>query len=283
MAQDGLAIARAARRDDLTAFALEALSWARVCLGEYETAEAYCREGMALMEQLGSEARLSRATGGLGWIAWCIGGSRLGEARTYIERSLATERKLGRTLWIANYLGDLALIAIDTGDEAQAWTYAQEGLALARALDSAIYTTYHLSILGRVAASRREFTDSRRYLSAALQAGYKAGLWIQLTLTVYQVAQALIQEAAFAGADNPIYLTRHGRAIELLAAIAHYPAAWHVLRARARRQIDDVWPNLPASLVETAIAHGQQPGWPLTIETLLAELNQPTWSLAVSA
>jgi tetratricopeptide (TPR) repeat protein len=275
LAQESLAITRASMRDDLTAHALDALGWSAVCGGEYETGEAYYRESLQLVERIGNELGIAGASGGVGWVAWCIGGSRLQLAREHIERSLAIVRKLGRRLDITNYLGDLGLIMIDSGEYAQAYACAQEGLALARALDSAIYTTYHLGILGHVAAVRQEFTASRRYLREALRTASEARLWAQLALALYHTAVALMREAAFVGMSDPTNAARQACTLELMAAIVDHPAVWHVCQARARRLIDELRHHLPRDLAGAAIARGQRLDWQTSVEPLLDALVAP--------
>jgi predicted ATPase/DNA-binding SARP family transcriptional activator len=283
LAEESLILSRAAKRDDLTTSALDVLAWSAVCRGEYDIAEAHYREGMALMEHAGNELGVARASGGIGWVAWCIGGSRLQEARGHIEHSLGSERRIGHRLGIANYLGDLALIAIDGGEYEQAWAYAHEGLALARELDSAIYTVYHLSILGRVAAARQEFTASRRYLREALHIASEARQWAQAGLALYHMAVTLMHEAAIANPNDPTSPARQVRALEVMAAIADHPAVWHVCRMRARRLIDELQCHLPPDLAHDAIARGQRLDWQASVPALLDELARPPLAEASGA
>jgi hypothetical protein len=236
------------------------LAWYASCQGEYKVAEAYCRENLALAERNGDEIGVSSASAGVGWVAWCIGGTRLQEAREWIERSVAIERRRGRRLWLANYLGDLALIAIDGREYEQAWAYAQEGLALARELASAIYTAYQLSILGRIAAARQELAESVGYLHEALQMAWEARLWTQLTFGLYHAAETLVCGG------------RPESAVELLAAIAYHPATWHAIQIRAQRRLASLRDTLSAEVVDAAVARGQQLDWQSGVAALLDEL-----------
>jgi tetratricopeptide (TPR) repeat protein len=272
LAQQSLTISRAAGQVDWVAHALLALGWATVCLGEYADAEAHFRESQQLFEQIGSSFGAAQAEGFIGWVAWCVGGARLGEARARIERSLSATRAIGHRLSLTNYLGDLALIAIDSCDYSRAWEHARAGLAIAREFDSAIYIAYHLSILGHVASARGEFDAGRRYLGEALRTTVQTGLLPQLAFCLYHTAALLAREAAAAGADHPAYAPHIARALELLASLAAHPAAWHVYRARAERLIDELRRCLPAAAVEAALARGRRLDWKSGVGALLAEL-----------
>jgi tetratricopeptide (TPR) repeat protein len=274
LARESLDLSRVAARSDLTVDALATLAWPAACHGDYAAAEAYYRESLALAERTGDEIGISRASGGIGWVIWCLG-ENLPDARKRIERSLALERRRGGRLWVANYLGDLGLVAIDSGEYAAAEAYAQEGLMISRTLESAIYTTYHLGILGRVAAARLEFATSRRYLHEALRTASEAQLWSQLALSLYHTAVMLRCEATFVGTNNPAYTVRQAQALELLASIAHHPTVWHVCQMRARHLSDELRRDLPPNLAETASARGQQLDWQVSVAALLNELAHP--------
>jgi hypothetical protein len=109
-------------------------------------------------------------------------------------------------------------------------------------------------------------------LHAALRTASEARLWSQLALSLYHVAVALMYEAASTGAHQPTYAALRARALELLAAIADHPAAWHVCQARAGRLIDELQRELPAEVSDSAVAQGRQLDWQASIEPLLDEL-----------
>ena len=68
---------------------------------------------------------------------------------------------------------------------------------------------------------------------------------------------------------------RQARALELLAAIADHPAAWHVCQVRARRLIDELRRDVPVDMAETAIARGQQLDWQASVAPVLEDLAGP--------
>jgi DNA-binding SARP family transcriptional activator/predicted ATPase len=271
LAEQSLAIGRAVGQPDWTGHALLTLAWATLCLGDYAEAERCFRESLEQFERSGSAYGRSMALSGIGWVAWCVGGARLPEARGSIEASLALAQALGHRLSVANNLGDLALVAIDEGDEQLAQEYGQSGLALARELDSAIYIVYHLCILGHVASARREFALSRRLLQEALRVALGARLWPKIAFALYHVAVLLVREA---GATEPgrSHSPRVARAIELLAAIVEHPASWDVCRARARDLIGELRRVLPAAVVEEALARGRRFDWGAGVVALIEEL-----------
>jgi predicted ATPase len=274
LAQESLALSRTHGRDDLITDVLMTLAWSSACRGEYARSEAYYRECLVLAERVGDDVGVAGACHGLAWVSWCVGGPQLDQAHEYITRSLEIDRQRGLYLWLCDHLGDLALIAIDRGDYTEAWSSVQEALALSRARNSKFLAAYNLSIMGHVAALRHEFAASRALLCEALQIGLDAHLWVQLSMTVYHVAQAFMHEAAVVGNGNSTFLARQQRVAELCAALSLH-SGWHVFQARAQRQLDVLCQDLPASVLEAAIAYGHQFEWPSSVEQLLAELNQP--------
>jgi tetratricopeptide (TPR) repeat protein len=257
------------------AHTLDTLGWSAVCRGDYQAAEAHYRESLELFERIGDQAGIAHASGGIGWVAWCVGGDRLQEAREQIERSLAGMRQRGQRLWIANFIGDMGMIAIDSGDYAHAWACAQEGLAIAREIDSGIYITYHLNILGHIAAARQEFEASRRYLGEVLRIASEARMYSRLTFVVYDLALALTREAAHLGPTHPAYSALRTRAVELIASIVDHPAIWYVCRVRAGDLLEELRRELAPDLVEAAIARGRQVDWEAGVTPLLDELANP--------
>jgi predicted ATPase len=272
LAQESLTLSRAAGLHDWVARALLTLGWSSACCGAYAAAEAAYRESLALARQIGDMLGVAEALGGIGWVAWCSGGERLDEARGCIEQSLATARQLGDAQRISNYLGDLALIAIDQGDLALAWDYGQEGLALARALDSGIYAVYHRGVLGHVAAARAQFAASRDYLREALHTAFGAHRWPMLAFAIYHAAALLLREATAIG-DDTRAAARRAEALAWLTAIAQHPATWQVYQARARQLIDAAQGTLPPDQARAALERGRQLDWQADIAPLQAGLS----------
>lgn len=276
LARESLELSRAAGLTDWAAHALLTLAWSSACRGQYAAAEAYYRESLELSRQIGDTFGVATALGGIGWVAWCAGGERLQEARECIEQSLASSRALKQPLPISNYLGDLGLIAIDQGNEEQAWMYAQEGLALARGLDSAIYVAYHLCILGYVSAARQQFAAGRAYLHEALELTWNARVWPKLAFTLYHVALLLAREAVALDHAHPARRELADRALEIYTAVANHPATWHVYATRAMHQIKQLRRDLPPRDADAAIERGQRLDWQQAVADLLIELHHDT-------
>jgi tetratricopeptide (TPR) repeat protein len=272
-AQAALAISRANGWPDLTASALRMLAWSTVCLGAYAEAEAHQRESLALLGGLDPKFGVRDAIGGLGWVAWCVGGERLPEARDHLERALALSRDLGQRLAITNYLGDLGLAAIDGGDLAQAEACGREGLTIARELDSAMYVAYHLCILGHVAGARGEYAAGRRLIGEAVRRTWEVQTWPMVAQALFYVAELLLAEAASRAEQPAARAALQRRALTLLGSVARHPVTWHVYRARAQRRIDELAPALPPEERRAAEADAERLDWDAGIEPLLAELG----------
>jgi predicted ATPase len=272
-AEAALTISRANGWPDLTAYALRQLSWSTVCMGAYAEAERHQRESLALLEALDPQFGTRDAIGGLGWIAWCVGGERLPEARGYLEHSLAISRELSQRLAITNYLGDLGLIALDSGDLVQAEARAHEGLAIARELDSATYMAYHLCILGHVASARGEFAASRLMLAEGLRHTWAVQTWPMLAFALFYTAELLLAEAAPLAAQPAPQAALQARGLALLVSVARHPTTWHVYRDRAMRRLGELDQALSPEQRAAAIAAGEALDWATGIEPLLAELG----------
>lgn len=272
LAGESLALSRTVGRDDLILETMATIGWSASCRGDYCAAEAIFGEGLELAERSGNDLGISRSASGIGWVAWCAGG-RLAEARTQIERSLAIERRRGAQLWIANFLGDLGMIALDSGEAPLAELYAREALQISRTLDSAIYTTYSLGILGRAVAARQEFTASLQHLDEALRTSSEAQLWSQVALTLYQAAVVLSDRADTLDGNDPAAGQLREHAVELLASIVDQPLAWHVCRVRAGRLIDELRRSLPDDRIAMAYAIGQRFDWRADIQPALDKLG----------
>ncbi len=274
LAQQSLALLRVVGRKDQIGRALDRLALVLAFEGDYSAAEAHWRESLALAEEIGNQTGVANAAGGMGWTAWCAGGD-LKQAQVQLEYALAIARRLGLRVLVSDFLGDLAVVALEQGAYARAEAYAREGLHIAREIDSVIFIGYNLGILGQIAALRQEFDAARRSLREALQIAASRELWPLVGRTVYIVADLFRLEAQFAGSSDPRSVARQTRAVELLAAIAQHPASWHLYRARARHRLDELLQELPATEIATAVARGQRFDWPASVRALVDELLQP--------
>jgi predicted ATPase/DNA-binding SARP family transcriptional activator len=282
LALECMDVSRAAGRVDWMAQALLRLSDISIPRGEYHEAERYAQESLALFERVDNQYGIAKALGHLGYVRWRLGDS-VEAACTYYQRSLSIFRTLGMRVRISDRLADMAQMAIDVGDYAQAQAYSQEGLALARALDNPIFVSYHCSLLGAVASARQDAAASSQYLREALGIAAKANWPPMLAFTLYNVAASLAYEATALGAAHPAYAPQLARALELLAVITHHPAITHSDQVRASRLIDQLRRDLAPDLSEAAIARGQLLEWPALIEPLLEELGRPLRGLQLSA
>ena len=198
-----LALLRVVGRKDLIGRALDRLALVLAFEGDYSTAEAHWRESLALSEEIGNQTGVASAAGGMGWTAWCAGGD-LKQAQAHLEYALAIARRLGLRVFVSDFLGDLAVVALEQGAYARAEAYAREGLHIAREIDSVIFIGYNLGILGQIAALRQEFDAARRSLREALQIVASRELWPLVGRTVYIVADLFRLEARSPAAAIPV-------------------------------------------------------------------------------
>jgi len=108
LAAQSLALSRALGRSDWVAYALDTLGYATFCLGEYNDAETYYRESLALFEAIGDHYGMAMAQGGLGLVFWAMWGGKFVEATAYFQKSLLICRTIGHQGQVSGRLAGLA-------------------------------------------------------------------------------------------------------------------------------------------------------------------------------
>jgi hypothetical protein len=209
---------------------------------------------------------MALALGGLGLVAWAVGGAGATKAIPYAERGLALSRDIGHQLHIAGRLSILGLLANSAGNYAQAQQYGQEALAIARRLDSPIFICFGLCVLGGAAGGLNEFQAGRKYLVEALQITFRARLIPQVLDTLFDFADLLVKESRWGSISEPA--PSQQAALAQLVLISHHPQTKHIAKERANRLIAQLETTLPADVVVAAKAQGQSQ----TLEGMIKEI-----------
>jgi predicted ATPase/class 3 adenylate cyclase len=134
--------------------------------GDYEHANAYYEESLAIYRELGDKVGAARPLTGLGTVAWNQGD--LETARALLEESLALKRELGSPGAISISLNNLGLLALTEGELAAARAYLEEALAIDRKLNDEDGVATDLLNLGVVALDEREYEKARSLLLESL-------------------------------------------------------------------------------------------------------------------
>lgn len=123
--------------------------------GGYEAAGATCREGVAMLRELGDQVGVAQGLNVLGELARIDGHDAL--ARGYYEEALTIARATGDLLREVLQLQNLGFLAQRAGAFEKAATWFQESVTAARGLDSRYAFAYTLTTLaGAYARTRPE-------------------------------------------------------------------------------------------------------------------------------
>jgi DNA-binding SARP family transcriptional activator/predicted ATPase len=257
LAQESFALSQTLGRPDWEANALDVLGWSTVCLGQYAESQAYYQDSLTLFEQIGHQLGVALAIGGLGSVAWAIGGAELVEAQQTMEKSLALCREIGHRHQISIRLWYLAQIANDAGQHQAAERYSQEGLKIARAVGSPIFASYNLCSLGEAAGGLGHHLAARAYLTEALAITAEAGQLPPLTMALLHLAKLTKRESDQVDDSDPAKQEQRARALEYALVASRHPACWHIFRQRANQLQAELAAKLPAELVAVAQKRGQ--------------------------
>ncbi len=134
--------------------------------GEMEAAESYYKESLALKRELGDRHGEAKSLNNLGLVARKRGKSEVAE--TYYRESLALKRELGDRHGEAKSLNNLGLVARKRGKSEVAETYYRESLALKRELGDRHGEAKSLNNLGVVARKHGELEAAESYYRESL-------------------------------------------------------------------------------------------------------------------
>jgi predicted ATPase/DNA-binding SARP family transcriptional activator len=238
LATQSLASAEKIQRSDWIAYATMERGVSHFYIGRYDDCQQDLERALAIFEGIGHPVGTAFALGELAWLIWATGGAQSAEAETRARRSLEIVRKVGHRLQISYRLAQLAQFANDRGDYSEAARFAQEGLALATAINTPHFLSQNLCALAEAAYRQQEFQQARRYLAQACLAVKGPGLQGRVLLTLYHAALLLGLEAEACALEQPERsLNQQSQAISWLELYRRHPAAWHLFKERAARRL----------------------------------------------
>jgi tetratricopeptide (TPR) repeat protein len=226
-------LSREIGRADWLAYVLDTLGFVTFALGEYQAALGYYQEGLALFEEIGDPHGMALTLGGIGMVHWALGNAHLDAAQAAFERSLALCRRIGHRGQVSGRLGGLARVLNDWGDYEQARHCGEEGLSIARALNSPVYLAHNLYCLTETACGMNDLVSARRYLREGLQIALEAGLRSNLTIYLYYYALVLSKESQRPGLAPALQQQKEQAALAALALVQDHPATWQIFKVRA--------------------------------------------------
>ncbi|MBA2278275.1 MAG: tetratricopeptide repeat protein [Chloroflexia bacterium] len=136
-------------------------------LADFERAERYYREALALYEEVGDQDGIADELNNLGLLP-LIQGNRA-EARELLERSLALRRVIGDKSGMPNTLSNLGDIALYEGDLDAAEQFHREALAVREELHNQRGIAFSCHNLGIVAFHRGDLGGAQRWFEKGMR------------------------------------------------------------------------------------------------------------------
>jgi tetratricopeptide (TPR) repeat protein len=133
--------------------------------GEYDRAQAYLEESLALSRSLRDRRGMAFSLNDLGEVARKQGAYE--RARGHFEESLSLLLQFGDNWLIANSYRNLAGVATEAGDEERAADLLPQSLALFQALGDRWGIAQCLELGGRLAAGRERWAAAAQLLAGA--------------------------------------------------------------------------------------------------------------------
>jgi predicted ATPase/class 3 adenylate cyclase len=240
-----------------TAAALEGLALAMRTRGDFSAAETLLGDALAIFRELGDAEGAARTLDRLGIAVWFGGDDD--RAFDLVEESLEAFRRLGDRAGIGLALTDLGLVTLGRGDVDAAQRLLDDGLALSRDLTDRRNVAKALYGLGDVARARGDLADAAARYSEGLTMAAEYGFRWLAALFLERLAGLMTS------AGSPEQSARlFGAADALRQAIgAPMPAYF---RALYDDDLAALRTRLDLGTLETAWEDGRE----LTVETVLA-------------
>ncbi|MBM4456186.1 MAG: tetratricopeptide repeat protein [Chloroflexi bacterium] len=254
--RESLAIREQLGEERWRAYGLRTLAGVLRTIGELEDAERLTRKGLAL-----SEAHQDRI--GIGWshsalAATLMSAGRPGEAQSHFVESLAVAQDSGHHALLILSLNGLGALALRRGNLDEAGQLYEESRASFERLGIAGTLRYAEAVigLGEVALARGDWSRARARFREAL-AARACRAWEKMD-AVAGMAQV------FAGEGDT------SQAAELLALVAHHPFTAHATRERVEALLAELEAELPAEVFAVATARGRARELDEAVECLAA-------------
>lgn len=132
---------------------------------------------------------------------------------------------------------------------------AQESVAIMRALNNQMMLTVSLNYLGIVYLAAGDLGAAHDALVEVIQQAWKHGYLGHLMNAFYSVAEWLV--LASQTLDRSAALEHQSLAVAALHCVRTHKATWHFFKDKAAQLQEKIEVSLPADVLATAIAHGQ--------------------------
>jgi len=190
---ESLVLWRSVGRPDRVAQVLNFLAYFTWCAGDYATASAYWREGLALCEQLELWHEKAWVLECMGFGAWGLG--EWAVATQMIEDALTIYTTLGIQSMVGMCLADLALVLAGSGQVEQAIVRGKAAVGVTRAVNNQMMLTHSLNCLGAALLAADELAQARYTLRAAIEQAWTHHYVYHLMIGFYYFADLLVRES----------------------------------------------------------------------------------------
>ena len=224
-------LARQAGRPESLANALDVYAWIANHRGKYEEAEKVWREVYAIAHESGNRSQEALAMNWLGWAAWCVGDSRLEEARQSFTDALERYQELGERANVSMTHADLATVLLEIGELDQARELCQQGLVLAEQIGRDDHYVYNLYVLGAVECAAGNRDAARKHLAKSRKLAWEQEEQTNKPVVVYYMMQLLY--ADFIAAQDEADPSAIKNIVTVLIFLQVYPATWQAFKDRA--------------------------------------------------
>ncbi len=222
--------------------------------GNYAAARDYYQQSLIIHRAVGDQGGIFVCLNNLGVVA-----EREGEyaaARDYQYQSLAIKRALGDQRGISNGFLNLGVIAESEGEYAIAHDFYQQSLAIKQAIGGQRGIAINFLRLGFIARRQGDYVAARDYHQQAL------------AIARNLQAAPLLLEAIVGFAWLYMNESRPTRAGELIGLTQHHPAHTNDIQIR----LDELLPELAEAMAPTELQAALARGKSLDLDTVVVEL-----------
>jgi tetratricopeptide (TPR) repeat protein len=223
--------------------------------GDFEQADTFLQEGLAIYKELGNQSRIPRILNAVGILA--ILQEKFDQAEAFWEEALALVQELGDRMAMADTLNNLGYLNHHhLGNLRKAKQYYIQSLAIDQEIGHRHGTTSTSSNLGHLYVLMGEYSSAWDCLRLALREATAIGV-VPLTL---DALVGVAQLRAETGQEDS--------AAQLLGMSLNHPAVEADSTKVAETVLAGLRDTLPAEQLENAIEQGKT----LELETVVAEL-----------
>ncbi|MEZ4727541.1 MAG: tetratricopeptide repeat protein [Caldilineaceae bacterium] len=268
LAQESLTISYRIGRPDLIALSLRMLGWCLNYLGDYDAAENYLLEYLAIAERSGDKLDVGVALHYLALNAYSIGGKRLEDAVKFYEQAMDIHQSIGSRGYLCMTLSCLALPLIELSEYDSAQRYALEAKTIAEDLNDLDILGLCYYDLGLIACKVNNWKMSHNYLTQVATIGWQLQLAHHKTLALFLHANLLLTEEGLGNVEAELRLQKNAQAAEILRLVAEHPGALRAIKDRAQTLLAQTEPSLSTEVSVVSRTREQ----PLTLEEAIENI-----------